>query len=268
MGEEWAREWGPWCAATRAPETPAQQYAAIPLKGWGPDTRPRPTVIRRAGPDHPWTRRRGNGCRRPPGRKRDGLGMCPHSSGHPSRPASSFTPPTYSGLRRYAHGDTRGHRPVARPRGRGPPARHCAVQSWGADIQRRPVPAGRHPGALAPHAHHRHCSRAAPGAGQLRRAASGMGGSRGRHPAGPPPPRHRERVPMGCADAPPHGAPRVHGNPPKKGHPRPAWDNLIAAFHDHGILLADTWREVQRKTLGRDYPRRVRARLPEIRDPL
>ena len=31
VGEEWAREWGHWCAATRAPETPAQRYAAIPL---------------------------------------------------------------------------------------------------------------------------------------------------------------------------------------------------------------------------------------------
>ena len=54
VGEEGAREWGRLCAATRAPETPAQRYAAIPLEGWGPDTRPRPTVIRGAGPDHPW----------------------------------------------------------------------------------------------------------------------------------------------------------------------------------------------------------------------
>ena len=38
-----------------------------------------------------------------------------------------------------------------------------------------------------------------------------------------------------------------------KGHPRPAWDDLIVAFHDHGILPDDTWREVQLKTLGRDY---------------
>ena len=53
VGEEWAREWGRWCAATRAPETPAQRYAAIPLEGWGPHTRPRPTMIRGAGPDHP-----------------------------------------------------------------------------------------------------------------------------------------------------------------------------------------------------------------------
>ena len=55
---------------------------------------------------------------------------------------------------------------------------------------------------------------------------------------------------------------------PPQGHPRPAWDDLIASFHDHGILPDDTWREVQRKTLGRDYRRRVSARLLEIRDPL
>ena len=47
-------EWGRWCAATRAPETPAQRYAAISLEGWGRHTRPRPTMIRGAGPDNPW----------------------------------------------------------------------------------------------------------------------------------------------------------------------------------------------------------------------
>ena len=61
---------------------------------------------------------------------------------------------------------------------------------------------------------------------------------------------------------------RCTWQPPPRGHPRLAWDDLIAAFHDHGILSDDTWREVQRKTLGRDYRRRVRARLLEIRDPL
>ena len=55
---------------------------------------------------------------------------------------------------------------------------------------------------------------------------------------------------------------------PPQGHPRQAWDDLIAALHDHGILPDDTWREVQQKTLRRDYRRRVRARLLEIRDPL
>ena len=55
---------------------------------------------------------------------------------------------------------------------------------------------------------------------------------------------------------------------PPQGQARPAWDDLIAAFHDHGILPDNKWREVQRKTLGRDYERRVCARLLEIRDPL
>ena len=46
--------------------------------------------------------------------------------------------------------------------------------------------------------------------------------------------------------------------PPPRGHPRPAWDDLIAAFHDHGIFPDDTWQEVRQKMLGRDYSRRVR----------
>ena len=67
MGEEWAREWSRWCAATRAPETPAQRYAAIPLKGRGPDTRPRPTAIRGAGPDRPWDAATGEWLQAAPG---------------------------------------------------------------------------------------------------------------------------------------------------------------------------------------------------------
>ena len=55
---------------------------------------------------------------------------------------------------------------------------------------------------------------------------------------------------------------------PHQGHPCPAWDNLSAAFNDHGTLPDDTWREAQRKMCGRDYRRRVCARLLEIRDPL
>ena len=87
MGEEWAREWGRWCAATRAPETPAQRYAAIPLKGWGPHTRPRPTMIRGAGPDHPCDAAvNENGCNRPRSHKQGGKGTCPRSFERPSPP--------------------------------------------------------------------------------------------------------------------------------------------------------------------------------------
>ena len=67
VGEEWAREWCRKCAVTRAPETPVQQYAAIPLEEWGPDTRPRPTVIRGEGPDHPWDAATGGWLQAAPG---------------------------------------------------------------------------------------------------------------------------------------------------------------------------------------------------------
>ena len=55
---------------------------------------------------------------------------------------------------------------------------------------------------------------------------------------------------------------------PPQGHARPAWEDLIAAFHDKEILLDDTWQTARQKTLGRDYRRRVRARLLELRNPL
>ena len=122
VGEEWACEWSQWCAATRAPETPAQRYAAIPLEGWGPDTRPRPTVIRGAGPDHLWDAAMGEWLQAAPSRKQYGLGTRPHSSGHPFPPASSFTPPTYSGLRRYANGDTPRPPSGRTPQRTGPPS--------------------------------------------------------------------------------------------------------------------------------------------------
>ena len=46
------------------------------------------------------------------------------------------------------------------------------------------------------------------------------------------------------------------------------WDDLISAFHDHGVIPDDTWQEVRQKTLGRNYRRQVRTRLLELRDPL
>ena len=140
VGEEWAREWGRWCAATRAPETPAQRYAAIPLRGWGPDTRPRPTMVRGAGPDHRGTRRRGNGCRRPRGRKRDGLGTYPHSSGRPSRPGLSLTPPTCSGPRRYARGDTLRPPSGGNPQRTGPPNSPWRTSKRGGRYTTTPCP--------------------------------------------------------------------------------------------------------------------------------
>ena len=199
VGEEWAREWGRWCAATRASETSAPRYAAIPLEGWGPDTRPRPTMIGGAGPDHPWDAVMEEWLQAAPGPQTGWTGDVPP----PHRPSRRQRTPGYGDTQM---GTRHGHRPMAPPGGRGRPARRGALQNWGSAIRRRPVPAGRHPGVLAPHAPHRPCSRTVPGAGRLRWASSGVGGSRGLHPTGPPPLGRRRRVPMGYTGAPPHGA--------------------------------------------------------------
>ena len=146
VGEEWAREWSPWCAATRAPETPAQRYAAIPLEGCGADTRPRPTVIRGAGPDHPWDTATGEWLQA-------ALGPQPGWTGDGSSLVRTAVPPPHCPSRRQrtpGYGDTQmgtrhGHCPMAPPTGRGRPARRGALQNWGAGIQRTPCPGSATP---------------------------------------------------------------------------------------------------------------------------
>ena len=233
---------------------------------------------RTPGRDPPWsegrdltargTRRQGNGCRRPQGRKRDGLGTYPHSSGRPSRPASSFTPPTCSGPRRYARGDTLRPPSGGNPQRTGPPNSPWRTSkrggrvyddalSWLGDTQ-GPLLLMFPTGIAA----------------ALRQELDGCEGLRVGWEAVADGTLlallHRDTA-NGCQwDAlTPHLTGRhVYMASPPQGHPRPSWDDLIAAFHDHGILPGDTWQEVQRKTLGKDYRRRVRARLLEIRDPL
>ena len=179
VGEEWARQWGRWCAATRAPESPAQRYAAIPLEMWGPHTRLRPTMIRGAGPDHPWDAATKKWLRAAPGPQigwnGDVSSLIRAPVPPPHRPSTRQRAPSHGNTHM---GTRRGHHPIAPPGGRSRPARRGALQNWRACVRRRPVLAGRHPGALTPHAPHRPCSRAAPGSGQLRRAASRVGGSR------------------------------------------------------------------------------------------
>ena len=139
-GEEWAREWGRWCAATRAPETPAQRYAAIPLEGWGPDTRPRPTVSRGAGPDHPWDAATGEWLQAAPGPQTGWTGDVSSLVTTPVPPASSFTPPTYSGLRRYANGDTTRPLSDGTPRRTGPPDSPLRTSKLGGRYTTTPCP--------------------------------------------------------------------------------------------------------------------------------
>ena len=268
VSEEWAREWGRWCAATRAPQTPAQRYDAIPLEGWGPDTRPRPTVIRGAGPDHPWDAATGEWLQWPRGRKKDGLGTCPHSSGRPCPPTSSFTPPPYSGateIRKWGHDtatvqwhpleDGAAQLAVAHYKTGGPvydDALSRLGDTQGALLLMLPTDL----------------------AAALRQELHGCEGLRVGWEAVADGTLlallHRDAA-NGCQwnTLAPHLTGRhMYMATPPQGLPHPAWDDLIAAFHDHGILPDDTWREVERKMLGRDYRRRVRARLLEIRDPL
>ena len=136
MGEEWAREWGRWCAATRAPETPAQRYAAIPLEGWGPHTRPRPTMIRGAGPDHPWDAATKEWLQAAPGATNTvewGRVLAnPSASPPPHRPPHRQRAPS--------HGDThmgtrRDHHLMAPPGGRSRPARRGALRNWGTCVR-------------------------------------------------------------------------------------------------------------------------------------
>ena len=105
VGEGWARECGRWCAATRAPETPAQRYAAIPLEGWGPHTRRRPTMVRGAGPDHPWDAAAKEWLQAAPEPQTGWNGDVSSLIRAPVPTASSFTPPMCSEPRRYTHGD-------------------------------------------------------------------------------------------------------------------------------------------------------------------
>ena len=179
----------------------------------------------------------------------------------PHRPSRRQRAPGYGDT----HVGTRcGHRPVAPPRGRGHPTHRGALQSWGADALSR---LGDTQGPLL-------LMLPTGIAAALRQELDGCEGLRVGWEVvadGTLLALHHRDTANGCQwDAlTPHLTGRhVYMASPPQGHPRPAWDDLITAFHDHGILPDDTWQEVQQKTLGKDYQRRVRARLLEIRDPL
>ena len=268
VGEEWAQEWGRWCAATRAPETPAQRYAAIPLRGWGPDTRPRPTMIRGAGPDHPWDAATGEWLQAAPGPQTGWTGDVSSLVRTPVPPRIVLHT---ANVLRAAEIRTWGH---AAATVRWHPPEDGATQLTVAHFK-----AG---GPVYDDALSRLGDTQGPLllmlltaiAAALRQELDGCEGLRVGWEAVADGTLlallHRDTA-NGCQwDAlTPHLTGRhVYMASPPQGHPRLAWDDLIAAFHDHGILPGDTWQEVQRKTLGKDYRRRVRARLLEIRDPL
>ena len=252
----------------RALETPTAQYAAIPLEGWGPHTRPRPTTICGASPQHLWD-----------AAAEEWLQAAPEShvgwGGDVSLLIGAPLPPRI--------------------------ALHTAnmlqateIHTWGceaATLRRLPLEGGA---ARLTVAHFKTggpvyddaLSRLGdvPGplllmlptdlAAALRRELDSCEGLRVGWEAVSDSSLlawlHR-----GAADGcqwgalVPHLARRqTYMATPPRGHLCPEWDDLIAAFHDHGIFPDEAWKEVRQKTLGRDYSRRVRARLLELRDPL
>ena len=259
---------GPVVRRRARPGDPCATIRRHPAPGWGPDTRPRPTMVRGAGPDHSWDAATGEWLQAAPG------------------PQTGWTGDVSSLVRT----------PV-------PPRivlhtanvlRATEIRTWGhaaATVRWQPPEDGATQLTVA------HFKAGGP---VYDDALSRLGDTQGplllMLPTGIAAALHQEldgceglRVGWeavadgtllallhrdtadGCQwDAlTPHLTGRhVYMASPPQGHPRPAWDDLIAAFHDHGILPGDTWQEVQRKTLGKDYRRRVRARLLEIRDPL
>ena len=269
VGEEWAREWGRCCAATRAPETPVQRYAAIPLKGWGPDTRRRPTVIRGAGPDHPWDAATGEWLQAAPGLQ---TGWTWDVSSLVRTPVPPRIVLHAANVLRAAEIRTWGHAAATvwwhPPEGGAAQLAVAHFKAGGPVYDDALSRLGNTQGPLL---------LMLPtniAAALLRQELDGCEGLRVGWEAVADGTLlallHRDTG-NGCRwDAlTPHLTGRhVYMATPPQGHPRPAWDDLIAAFHDHGILPDDTWQEVQRKTLGKDYRRRVCARLLDIRDPL
>ena len=265
---EWASQWGQWCAATRAPETPAQRYAAIPLERWGPHTRPRPTMIRGAGPDHPWDAATKDWLQAAPGPQTGWTGDVSSLIRAPVSPrivlhAANVLRATE--IHQWGHGtaNVRWHPPEDG-------AARLAVAHFNTEGPVYDDALSRLGDARGPLLLMLPTDLAA----ALRQELNSCDGLRvewetvadGNLLAV----LHRDAADgRQCDLLAPHLMGRhVYMATPPQGHARATWDNLIAALHDHRILPDDTWREFQRKTLGRDYRRRVRARLLEVRGPL
>ena len=269
MDAEWACKWGRWCAATRALEGPAQKYATILLEGWGPLTRQRPTMIRGAGPDHPWD-----------AAAEGWLQAAPEPQVEWSWEVSSLIraplpPPRIvlhkANVLRATEIRTWG-RNAATPRWL-PPENGAAELTvanfkYGGPVSDDPISRlGNIPGPLL-------LMLPTDLAAALRRELDSCQGLQVEWEAigdG----NLLALLHRGTVDECQWGAlvsylvgRHTYMATPPRGQPRLASNDLIAAFHGHVILPYDTWQKVRQKTLGRDYRRRVRARLLELREPL
>ena len=267
VGADWAPKWSPWCATMRSPEATAERYPAIPLEGWGPHTRPRPTTIRGAGPGHPWD-------------AEAGVWFCTAPEPHTGWRGDLFSPlrkPIPPRLVLHAGNilqatQIRGwERDAATirwlpPEEGGHPAHGGALPKGGGAVRQCPVPPGRPPRALPPHALLQPCCRATPRAGPPSGSQSLLGGSRRRCPAGPPPPEWFRWALMGRHLTPPRRAPYLYVS--RHGAPLPRVGRTHRGLDDQGVHPTNTRETVREKTLGRDDRRCVRARHLELRDSL
>ena len=267
VGQEWAREWGRWCAATRAPETPAQRYAAIPLEGWGPQTRPRPTMIRGAGPDHPWDAATKEWLQAAPGPQAEWTGdvsslirapIPPRVVLHNANVLRATEIHTWgrdAATIRWLHPEDGAARLAVAHFKTGGPVYDNALSRLGDTLGPLLLML---PTDLAAALRQELDSCDGLWVG-LEAVADGSILAL----------LHRDAVDeYRWGTLAPHLTGRhIYMAIPPQGH-RPAWENLIAAFHDHGVLPDDTWQEVRQKTLSKNYRPRVRARLLELRDPL
>ena len=267
VGEEWAREWGRWCAATRALETPAQRYAAIPLEGWGPHTRPRPNMIRGAGPDHPWDAAAKEWLQAATGPQAGWNGDLSSLIRAPIPPRVVLHT---ANVLRATEIHTWG-RDAATIRWLPPEdgAARLAVAHFKTE---RPVyddALSRLGDTLGPLLLMLPSELAATLRQELDSCDGLWVGWEAVADGSPLALLQRDAADeYRWGTLVPHLTRRhIYMATPPQGH-RPALDDLIAAFHDHGVLPDDRWQEVWQRTSSKDYRRRVRACLLELRDPL
>ena len=268
VGSEWAHEWSWWCATKRTPGTPATQYAAVPLEGWGPHTQPRPRVIRGAGPERPWDAKTTEWLR---------AALEPHTGwrGDVSSLLRAPLPPPRlvlhtANILRVAEIRTWGCDAATvrwlPPEEGGTRLTVAHFKKGGPTYDDALVQLGDLPGPLL-------LMLPTNLAAALRRELNGYDRLKVGWEAvadGALLALLHQGTADGCRwnALVPHLTGRHTYMTTTQRHPLPEWDDLIAAFHDHGVLPDDTWRVVRQKTLNRGYRRRVRARLLELRGPL
>ena len=267
VSAEQAREWSWWSATMRALETPTPQYAAIPLECLGPHTRPRPTVTRGPDAERLWDAATTEWLQAAPK---------PHT-GWRGDVSSLLLPPLPPHFLLHAANMLRA----------------MEIHTWGrnaANVRWLPPEDGgtrlkvahfTKGGPMYDDALSRLGNIAGPLllmlptnlAAALRRELDHCGPPRvGWETVGDG--TVLVHLHQGTADGcrwvalMPHLTGRHTYMTTLQEELLPAWNDLMAVFHDHRILPNDTWPAIWHKMLRRDYRLPIRTRLLELRGPL